>query len=297
MILIIGFKLNTPKIYNNNAIRHIIIQFTITILDILFYCDTFQQIIKTRRIEIRFQRVLRIVLDFVLRRLPNLSITCLCGHFCSLVRCGIGFPSSITFTINEYSKCKRSIKVKSQNNVKNNLSPLSMFVVVLLEVSFISHFIIVHNFCSIDPIYFNFNSYGIELKYFKSSSKVLFRTARIILIFFQTNILSVKHLMFTIAHTIISSFSSLHLICLKLKKCTPGLNTFKYVATNCSFRRFVSSSMAARCCKYLNFSSSLIRANLLLFLFFFGAIGNLMKLLWRGAEQYMPITSIYALLY
>jgi len=44
------------------------------------------------------------------------------------------------------------------------------------------------------------------------------------------------------------------------------------VATNCSFRRFVSSSMAARCCRYRNFSSSLIRANLLLFLFFFGAI-------------------------
>lgn len=48
--------------------------------------------------------------------------------------------------------------------------------------------------------------------------------------------------------------------------------TFKYVATKCSFRRFVSSSTAARCCRYRSFSSSLIRANLLPFLFFLGAI-------------------------
>ncbi|KAF0713095.1 Uncharacterized protein FWK35_00021319 [Aphis craccivora] len=177
--------------------------------NILFYCDN--------RIEIRFQRVLRIVLDFVLRRLPNLSITCLCGRFCSLIRCGIGFPSSI----------------------------------------------VVNELLSFEQIIF---------------FKILFRTAH-----------------------------------LNKQKCTPGLNTFKYVATNCSFRRFVSSSMAARCCKYLNFSSSLIRANLLLFLFFFGAIrssglikptycvtykgvsrrirmpvtGNLMTLLGRGADVAM----------
>lgn len=48
--------------------------------------------------------------------------------------------------------------------------------------------------------------------------------------------------------------------------------TFKYVATRCSFRRLVSSSMAARCCRYRSFSSSLIRDNLLPFLFFLGAI-------------------------
>lgn len=61
------------------------------------------------KIEIKSRRALRIVLDFVLRRPPNLSATCLYDFFCNLAECQNGFPSST---------CKKNKKKKRTKSSK-----------------------------------------------------------------------------------------------------------------------------------------------------------------------------------